>query len=578
MEGNPEQNENLPRDFLKLLVQNSNRLLAATLINELAKRNVTKYYLSPGHRNAPLMAAIHHHPLTKMESVIDERSAGYRALGYAASTETCPALVCTSGTALANYYPSLIEAWASDLPILVISADRPRQQIVAGENQTIIQPNIYGRFAPSWDMSEYWQDSLSTLPDRLEYFLETRHPRHINISFEEPLGSEQAPIDAKMQEEAYTLLQSYPTPSSSPTDVTESANVKKFNEVVHRSRSPLIVVGEIKSLSERQALFPLLKESPLPFYLDVTSGIKYQFHLQDGAIPGFEHPEVAEYLQNQIDTVIHIGGRVTSRNYYRFLQDNVHIKVLNVSSSPHQRDPSRRITQFLRHPPASVFPTLLHRPSLKKWDTSWMEEKIQRVSQAPLSFPQISKILIETIPEGAPLFLGNSTTIRSFDNYISFSLRKDIPVYYNRGVSGIEGHIASALGIAEGTGKITTAIIGDVSFLHDMGSLSSLSSDRHNLIIILVNDGGGGIFNLLPTSAEKDILPYMTTPHSLQFEATAKQFKLPYCTASNGEELVRTYQFLLERGCGLLEVKLDPKNNLKVYRQLKTLRGPHVLP
>ena len=574
MEGNLEQNANFPRAFLELLDQNTNRLLAALLINELAKRDITHYYLSPGHRNTPLMAAILHHPLTEMESVIDERSAGYRALGYASSTEKCPALVCTSGTALANYYPSLIEAWASALPLLVISADRPPRQVSAGSNQTIIQPDIYARFAPSLDLSHLWHDPLSRLPQTLDDFLKFHQPCHINIPFEEPTGSQNKPIKNQMRSEGIALINRFSTRING--QVMESANIKKFIEEFNQFGSPLIVVGEIKSLSERKSLEPFLKKTELPFYLDITSGLKYQFNLNDGLIPGFDHPEVSEYLKNQIDSVLHIGGRVTSREYYRFLQHDK-INVFNVSSSFHKWDPASRTKQFIQHSSASICAMLRQRPSLKKWNMSWAEEKILLVSRSPLSFPQISKTLIEAIPESNPLFLGNSTAIRSFDNFLSLALRKDIPVYYNRGVSGIEGHIASALGIAEGSKQTTTVVMGDISFLHDLGSLQSVSSVNPGLIIVLINDNGGGIFNLLPISEEKDILPYMVTPHRLNFKATAEQFHLPYRTASNIDELIRSYQFLLEKGFGLLEVTLELKNNLAVYRQLKTLRNPHVL-
>ena len=577
MEGNPKQNADVSRTFLDLLEQNPNRLLAAVFINELVKRGITQYYLSPGHRNAPLIAAIHHHPHANMESVIDERSAGYRALGYAAASEQCPALICTSGTAPANYYPALIEAWASDLPMLVISADRPPEQVAAGGNQTIHQPDLYGRFAPCWNIDDGWKDSLLPLSQQLDRFLKTQRPCHINIPFEEPLGGEQVDIPTQMRHEAQQLLNAHLS-AAGGEEVLESAKIERFLEELHRSESPLIVVGEIKSLSERQSLLPFLREVSLPCYLDITSGLKYQFPLDNGIIPGFEHPEVSEYLHHQVDTVLHIGGRVTSRNYYLFLKNHPEIDVLNVSSSRHQRDPSGRTRTFLRCPPERILPQLMQRTPLREWDMGWVDEKIQQVSQGPLSFPQISKIMVEIVPEGAPLFLGNSTAIRSFDNYLSRELKKDIPIHYNRGVSGIEGHIASAQGIAEGSGKMTTLVLGDVSFIHDLSSLLSVPSARPGLIIVLVNDGGGGIFQLLPIAEEKSILPYMVTPHSLQFEQTARQFDLPYRSARNGEELIRSYRSLLEQECGLLEILLEPQKNLEVYRRIKTLRSPHVLP
>ena len=572
MERNLEQNANYPRAFLELLDQNINRLLAAFLVNELAKREITHYYLSPGHRNAPLMAAIVHHPFTKMISVIDERSAGYRALGYAASTQKCPILVCTSGTALSNYYPALIEAWSSELPLLVISADRTPQQVTAGENQTIIQSGIYSHFAATLELNYLYSNSLSSMPQKLDNFLEKNRPCHINIPFEEPLGNEKKTINPQIISEAMGLLNT--PPPSIQTNPVESANIRKFMEDFYQFRSPLIVVGEIKSFFERKSLLPFFRQAQFPFYLDITSGLKYPFNLQDGIIPGFDHPEVSTYLKGQIDAVLHIGGRITSKEYYRFLQNNPQITVFNVSSSFHKWDPALRTKQFLRCPPESLCPMILQQHSFAKWDMSWAEEKIQSVSQSSLSFPQISQALLHAHPEGTPLFLGNSTAIRSFDNFLSFSLKKDIPVYYNRGVSGIEGNIASALGIAEGSGKMTTAVLGDVSFLHDLSSLPSVSSVWPGLIMVLINDGGGGIFNLLPTSEEKDILPYMTTPHSWNFQALAQQFEIPYYCAHNSEELVRFYQYLLERGSGLLEVVLETKNNVSIYRQLKTLREP----
>jgi 2-succinyl-5-enolpyruvyl-6-hydroxy-3-cyclohexene-1-carboxylate synthase len=204
---------------------------------------------------------------------------------------------------------------------------------------------------------------------------------------------------------------------------------------------------------------------------------------------------------------------------------------------------------------------------------SFTKSKIKLIDDGPLSYPSISKTIIDHIKDDAILYIGNSTVVRSFDAYFSYTNRKNITVATNRGVSGIEGFIASSAGFIDGTDKEVYLIIGDVSFIHDLNSLYFLKELKTPLKIILVNNDGGGIFTLLPIEKEKAVLDYITSPHGETFGKTAEAFGIDYSRVTARSELLPKFMELqTKKHHSLMEIIVDGKTNKEVYDLLKTIK------
>ena len=204
---------------------------------------------------------------------------------------------------------------------------------------------------------------------------------------------------------------------------------------------------------------------------------------------------------------------------------------------------------------------------------SFTKNKIQLIEQGPLAYPSISKTIIDQIKDQSILYIGNSTVVRSFDAYFSFDNKKKITIATNRGVSGIEGFIASACGFVDGTLKPVYLIIGDVSFIHDLNSLYFLKDLKNPLKIILINNDGGGIFTLLPIQREMDVINYITSPHGQNFKVAASLAGIDYIDVKSRNELSFKFNQLQEKqGHCLMEIFVDNKMNKDLYDQLKTIK------
>ena len=236
-----------------------------------------------------------------------------------------------------------------------------------------------------------------------------------------------------------------------------------------------------------------------PVYLDVTSSLKFNFSLNDGATPAFDHPEVLNHYENEkIDSIIHFGGRLTSKFYYKFLEKNPTVDLITIQNISEKEDPSYQTKyRFLRQP-NQMAKTLLNifkneidpnekTPSQGIWK-DFVLKKRDIIEKSPLTFPAISKSLVELVPEDSTLFLANSTCIRSFDSYVSPSEVKNLTIMSHRGASGIEGMLASSWGYLDCQKETPfTLVIGDISFLHDLNSLHFLTEEVRPFIIIVIN-------------------------------------------------------------------------------------------
>jgi 2-succinyl-5-enolpyruvyl-6-hydroxy-3-cyclohexene-1-carboxylate synthase len=277
---------------------------------------------------------------------------------------------------------------------------------------------------------------------------------------------------------------------------------------------------------------------------------------------------------------------LTSKHYYTFLKQVPAINLITLNLNSEKEDPSHHTKIRIN---ASISPTLKlltqelvsvkykvtnENPLfLNKNFETFTNQKISLIENGPLSYPRISKMIIDSIPNHSILYLGNSTVVRSFDAYFSYQCKKNLIIATNRGVSGIEGFMASSTGFIDGINQDVFLVIGDVSFFHDLNSLHYLKDCKHHLKIILVNNDGGGIFTLLPIHKEEKVLNVISSPHGLTFKSTAEQFGIPYRKVETTIDFEQSLQDIFQyNGHYILEVTFDHETNKKVYDQLKTIK------
>jgi 2-succinyl-5-enolpyruvyl-6-hydroxy-3-cyclohexene-1-carboxylate synthase len=580
----------------KLLSQNINRLWSSLIIDEFLKNDITHFYLSPGMRNAPLIAALSH--LKKFYSELqiyvcmDERAAAYRALGHSKATGKPSVMLCTSGSAMANYMPALVEAKKSNIALIVLSADRPSELTFCDDNQTIDQVKFFGDYiqgemnlgTPTVEISPLvLTSSLSNLIHKSLF--PQKGPVHINCAFREPLEDTIVPLADSYIALANTQI-NRKGPSTKYVGLETSPSLEVLNELaetIAKTKRGLLVIGSLNPHESTTEVLALVKKLGWPTYFDVSSSLKYSMNLQDGALPTFDHPEMIDTLVKQPpETVFHIGGRLTSKHYYAFLKKVPDINLITLSLNKEKEDPSHHTKVRLNAHINSTLKQLLHLLNEKKIEGSselaldfsnFTTKKIDLIDNAPLSYPVISKTIIDRIADKSFLYIGNSTVVRSFDAYFSQTVRKDITVATNRGASGIEGFIASSCGFIDGVQKDVTLVVGDVAFIHDLNSLLFIKDLKHALKIIVVNNDGGGIFTLLPINKEKDVVDYITSPHGMKFDKITRAFDIDYLSASTKEELIAGLDKLEKsKTSALLEIFIDHETNKKVYDQLKTIK------
>ena len=573
------------------LSDNLNLLWSSLIVAELVKNGLDTFFISPGNRNAPLISALIHEERSVKKICVDERAAGYRALGHAKAAGRPGVLVCTSGTAPANYYPAVIEAFRDEIPLVILSADRPPELIGSDANQTIVQPDLYGR---------YCRDSLLIPCPSADYPLEALlvridsliarpvGPVHINCAFRDPLVPgipDSRPIPDELLATAGRLYAREGAYTTYPSPGTLHIGLEDVEAILNRTARGLIVIGRLDGPRDAPALEELAKKLGWPVFCDIASSMKGRIP-SDRQIFSLDHPEALRLVSAYApETILQFGSGLVSKHYFASLLPHSEATVVQISPRTGLRDPAHRVNVRLSMP-AFAFVEGLHlqeNPSLDAADCCRFLDSLEtlyqalqrRIPEETLSFSRIASDLLGAVPDGEGLFLGNSLVIRAFDKFRSPFPRK-ISVISNRGVSGIEGNIATSVGFAEASRRRMTAVIGDISFLHDLNSLLLLAQSATPVVLIIINNGGGRIFERLPIRDFPEILePYMTTPHGMTFDLLAAQFDLPYFRAATPDELRKAYESALDaERSAVLEVILDPEEDLRTFQTFQNVRLP----
>ncbi len=569
---------------------NINSLWAALIVEELVRNGVGQFCISPGSRSTPLTIAAADNPFATTSVFYDERAAAYFAAGYARATNTAAVLICTSGTAVANYFPAVIEAANENLPLLILSADRPSELRDTGANQTIDQPGIFGKYVrrqfdfPCPTPEIPLKYVLTTIDSAIHHTQQSpAGPVHINCMFREPLAPPANGVtDGLNFNEINRWLE-----TSKPCTVYFSAKknmpdeeIKKAASTINSSASGLIVLGELPQDCDRRAVLRFCCELNWPVFADIQSGLRLK---KTGApfLPYFDQLLLSEKFKTAFnpDTIVQLGDRIVSKRLLQFIENTVPDNYILVADHPYRRDELHQVSMRFDLPIASFCQSLHNHLILAQSSTNIIGanaaagEQIAKFCQQSHTLNEIviAHSIAAIIPPGRGLFLGNSMPIRDMDMYGGLS-ENDIEIAANRGASGIDGNLATACGFAAGLQKPVTVLLGDLAALHDLNSLHLISQSSQQMIIILINNHGGGIFDFLPVAqVTPHFEKFFSTPHEFNFKNAAKMFSIRYRSPANIIEFKQSYQKLVDTGQpAIIEIFTDRGQNRQLHRQLQT--------
>ena len=567
-----------------------NTLWGRLLVEELARCGVTFVCISPGSRSTPLTAAVAGSGRIESAIWLDERGAAFHALGRARATGRPAALICTSGTAVANYLPAVVEASQDGVPLVVVTADRPPELIDAGANQAIRQPGIFGDYLrwsftlPAPDAEISGRLVLSTVDQALHRALgPPAGPVHINCMFREPLepvGEEPWPDDIPLRwREGSGPLTVYARPETAP----DAGSLERIAATVAAARRGLVVIGSLPGERDREAAAALAERLGWPVAADIRSGLRLGPGPAD-RVPCLDQILLSPQVRSSFtpDVVLHLGGQPISKRLAQALAALPDAAVIAVREHPFRDDPEHRAAIRVQSD-IGRFCELLARqidPGVTAAAGAWgarLRELSARaeagiaafVASAPFGEIAAARIVSREIPAGHGLFLGNSMPIRDMEMFADTGGPR-APVAANRGASGIDGVVSTAAGFACGLGRPATLMIGDLSLLHDLTALVHLRALPQPLVIVVLNNGGGGIFHFLPIARQPDLLdPWFTAPHDVDFAGIQGLFGIPCHRPATAAEFTAVYREACASGApAIIEVRTDRAENLAAHRAL----------
>ncbi len=562
-------------------------LWSSIMVEELIRQGAGFFCISPGSRSTPLTIAIARNPKARWKMFVDERSAAFFALGYGRSTGGPAVLICTSGTAVANYFPAVVEASMDFQPMIVLSADRPFELLECGANQTIRQENIFGSYT-RWNMqlpAPSTDTPLKALLSTVAYAVakslgESAGPVHLNQPFREPF--EPATPDLKDPWVAplhHWLKNGKPFSSSIvPEKVPDAGAITMLRQWLAEAKQPMIIAGGMTSRTEALAVSELANDLDIPLYADFSSGLRMIASVQPWQLL-LQSPEFRKSFKP--DIVLHFGGNVIAKHPSSTLKEWQPEHYIVVKPQPVRFSPDHNVTCRLEASIALTAAMLKGcRTTPPQLDTNTTEhffrvasEKIQTelLPDKPVTDISAARLVSQLITEQQVLFVSNSMPVRDMDNYASSSHAGGIPTAINRGVSGIDGIISTAAGFANGHQKPATLMIGDIAFLHDLNSLSLLGTLPVPLQIIVLNNNGGAIFSFLPVSECQDVFEtHFATPQNYSIRSAAETFGLDYACPLTNREFSEVYGAACSSDRSIvIEVKTSRTENVLQHRALR---------
>ncbi|MBC5774818.1 2-succinyl-5-enolpyruvyl-6-hydroxy-3-cyclohexene-1-carboxylic-acid synthase [Pontibacter sp. KCTC 32443] len=543
-----------------------------------ARKGVENVVLSPGSRCAPLTIAFARHPKLKVKTVSDERAAAFIALGMALTTGKPTVLICTSGTAALNYAPAVAEAFFQQVPLLILTADRPPEWIDQLDGQTIRQQNVYGQhikqsYTFPVDFSHpdsVWHSERMVSEALNETIAYPPGPVHINIPLREPFypaPGEEIAFDADVK-----IIEEEPANYSLST-----AQVQQLKQEISSYKCVLIVAGQQNhTLALQPVLQQFVKQSGAVIVGDLIANLHQlpETVRHQDAILACPDTEKLEKLQP--DLLITFGKSVISKALKLYLRKYKPKAHWHIQPAGQVADTYQSLTRIIRCTPEAFFESV-QTASDSTYSSDWaeIEKKASAflkdyTSGADLSELAVVARLFRSLPAQSNLHLANSMAVR-YANIIGIDADKDLEIYANRGTSGIDGSNSTTVGCALTSPAITTLLTGDMAFFYDRNGLwhNYLHS---NLRIVILNNHAGGIFRLIDGPKQQpELEEFFETRQALDAENTARDFGMNYTSCRSLEELENALPafFAADAGAGILEIFTDSKANATSFANYK---------
>ncbi|WP_432460394.1 2-succinyl-5-enolpyruvyl-6-hydroxy-3-cyclohexene-1-carboxylic-acid synthase [Agarivorans sp. QJM3NY_25] len=561
--------------------KNINIAWAELLIEDCLRHGIRQFCIAPGSRSTPLTLAVANHPGCQSLVHFDERGLGFFALGLAKASRQTVAIITTSGTAVANLYPAVIEARQTGVPLLILSADRPQELLAVGANQAIDQRRIFSDYPiyqaslaePNLAMSPSCM--LTELGQALAMQQQTAGPVHLNCPYREPFYPQQARQDLSSHLADLTVWHDSDQPYYQVVISPQSPTCSAAWSSLDRNSKVLVVVG--KQLPEQtQAIIAWAEQHHWPVVVDCQSHwqvVDSKVITQADLLLANQHFATA----NQPDLVIQFGAHLVAKRLSQWLAK---ISTQQWLIDPAQQRLNPKHQQQIRwqcQPTTWLKSHLAKQPSSGAYLERWLQaqQQIQPIVQQHLqdySELSISAQISALQAPGSTLFMGNSMVIRTFELLGQSCAATNY--FANRGASGIDGLLATSVGISQALAGSTSLVIGDTSLLHDLNSLALASRNQHKLVIILLNNQGGEIFSLLPELGEPEqhqqlAEDYYQLPQQTNFAAAAQLFNLPFHRVSSKQQFEQAFkQAQQHQGASLIEVCFSAGDASRRYQAL----------
>lgn len=548
------------------------------LVRALWAAGVREIVASPGSRSTPFLLAAARHDGLRVHMIVDERSAAFFALGLARTTGRPPCLLCTSGTAPAHYYPAVIEASEASLPLVVLSADRPLALTRAGAPQTTDQTRLYGthaRFFADLGEPDPSETALRGLVQTVRRAVELSlgpdaGPVQLDARADKPLEPVPAATEAERAlatraraaaDELTPAGRSWPRVADGALDAVREA-------LLHAER-PVLYAGPLPIDAPRDAILGLARRAGLTLLAEATSQLRF------GPRDGVHAADFFDWWLGDApapDVVIEVGATPTSGRYLAWLDGAPRVRRF-VLGGARFRDPSGTANAVVLGDLAELLGAIDVEARREGAFATADERASARVeaaiAAAPFGEAAVVRRARARLGEGALFALGNSLPIRHADRYVRGG-GTPLRVLSQRGVNGIDGWIAGAAGAAMATGAPTLAVIGDVTFAHDVGSLAVAARATTPLVLLVLDNGGGRIFEQLPIARSDIDMMLFTTPVALDSEAAARAFGVAHAEATDAASLDAALDAALARpGATVLRAVVPPHGAAELFTAIR---------
>jgi len=571
---------------------NRNYIWSQVIVEQLALSGIIYACISPGSRSTPLTLAFDKNKKIKTFVLPDERSSSFFALGLAKKSKSPVAIVTTSGTAVAELYPAIIEAYQQRVPLIICTADRPAYLRNTGANQTINQNNIYKnhiRFFCDLGLPDLNISSFKRLVNTVNLAVEiclykNKGPVHLNLPFKKPL--EPVSYTDSISKEIFDRIHSkkfYKNMVVKKTGSKIRTAVKAFAENLSSFKNGIIICGG--GIDDN--LFPvklakLSQALGYPVFADGTSNIRFGGHSKSNIICNYSGFASLDTFRNKLDAdiIIQLGKTPTSKQLLNYFKSSNAKKYL-IDEYGDLNDPSKTASEIIEINPSDFCDLLIDYLPNKPIQ---INRRLNRIKELNLAAAIIKKEIIENagfpfegrivtelfsrLRNNCNIMVSNSLPIRDLDYFVSASQKK-INVFANRGASGIDGITSTALGIAAASNEPTLLLTGDLAFYHDMNGLLAAMKYSIPLTIVLINNNGGGIFEALPVAKSKNgFREYFKTPHDLDFAHFVIGYNGYYFNIRSWDNFKDQFPKTFSRTrFTVLEIKTDAKESALIRKR-----------